>query len=162
MVVKRQKYLPALIISILLAQLAGVVGSVFTVGAISTWYVRLVKPELAPPSFLFGPVWVTLYTLMGIAAFLVWRKHATKKRVAREALILYGFQLGLNALWSILFFGLRQPGLAFLEIVVLWVAIGLTMKRFRAVDVGAFWLLLPYWLWVSFAAYLNFALWQLN
>lgn len=130
--------------------------------AIPSWYANLAKPELAPPSFVFGPVWVTLYILMGIAAFLVWRKRAAKKRVAREALIVYGFQLALNALWSILFFGLKQPGLAFLEIIVLWVAIGAMMKRFREIDTTAFWLLVPYWLWVSLAAYLNFVLWQLN
>ena len=150
-----------LIISLALPQLAGVVGSVFTVSAIPTWYEGLAKPALNPPSWVFGPAWTTLYLLMGIAAFLVWRMGWERKDV-RAALGIFGVQLFLNAIWSIIFFGLKNPGWAFVEIIFLWLAIVATIIAFSKISRLAVWLLVPYILWVSFAGYLNYSIWTLN
>lgn len=150
-----------LVTAVIICEAAGLLGSVFTFSAIPTWYASLVKPPLNPPSWIFGPVWTTLYALMGIAAFLVWQKRAKDKK-ADEALRVFALQLALNALWSILFFGIHQAGLAFLEIVLMWLAIVWTMIAFYRISKPAAYLLAPYILWVSFAAYLNFALWFLN
>ncbi|NBS41738.1 tryptophan-rich sensory protein [bacterium] len=143
------------------SELAGVVGSAFTFSAISDWYAFLNKPFFSPPNWLFGPVWTTLYAMMGVAAFLVWR-HGWKKPETRHALTAFGVQLALNALWSILFFGARRIDLALIEIVALWIAIVLTIVRFSRVSPKAAALLLPYLAWVSFASALNVALWTLN
>jgi len=148
----------ALIGFIVFAQAAGIIGSLFTMSAIDGWYATLIRPELAPPNWVFGPVWVTLYLLMGIAAFLVWRKD----RRLNKALILFVLQLVLNSLWSIIFFGMQALGAAFVEIVFLWLAIIATIIAFQKISRTAAWLLVPYILWVSFAAYLNFAFWTLN
>jgi len=148
------------IISIVIAQAAGIIGSVFTVSSVRGWYTTLVKPALNPPSWVFGPVWTTLYTLMGIASYLVWRKIGPPG--AKLALTMYGVQLGLNALWSIIFFGLKQPGLAFAEIIVLLIFIIITTVLFWRISHVAGALMIPYIVWVSFASYLNFALWRLN
>lgn len=150
-----------LVIAVVVSELAGVVGSVFTVSSIGGWYATLEKPELSPPNWVFGPVWTTLYLLMGVAAFLIWRSGWEKKEV-RVALAIFGFQLVLNALWSIVFFGLHNPGWAFVNIVVLWLAILWTMFVFYRMSRPAAYLLLPYILWVSFAAYLNYSIWMLN
>lgn len=148
------------IISILIAQAAGILGSVFTASNVGGWYTTLAKPELNPPAWVFGPVWTTLYTLMGIAAYLVWRKIDAPG--AKLALTLYGVQLALNALWSILFFGLHSPGGALVEVVFLWLTILATIIAFAKISKSAAWLLVPYILWVSFAMYLNYMLWMLN
>lgn len=140
------------------SQAAGIVGSFFTMSAIDGWYATLIRPEFAPPNWIFGPVWIMLYTLMGIAAFLVWRKD----RRAHVALGLFMFQLVLNTFWSIIFFGMQALGLAFFEIILLWAAIIATIVAFRKISQPAAWLLVPYLLWVSFAACLNFAFWTLN
>ena len=124
------------------------------------WYASLKKPSWNPPGWIFGPVWTTLYTIMAVAAWLVWRQGGWRKQ--RKPLLSFLVQLALNALWSPLFFGLRQPGLAFVEIVLLWLAIAGTIAAFRPASRVAAWLLAPYLAWVSFAAALNFALWQLN
>lgn len=150
-----------LIIAIVVSELAGVVGSVFTVSAIPTWYAGLVKPTLNPPSWVFGPVWITLYFLMGIAAFLVWRK-GFERRDVKMALGIFGVQLFLNAIWSIIFFGLHNPFWAFIEIIVLWLAIVWTIVVFYRISKPAAYLLLPYILWVSFAGYLNYSIWMIN
>lgn len=152
---------PKLAIAIIVSQLAGFIGSVFTISSIPTWYVALAKPALNPPSWIFGPVWTLLYFLMGIAAFLVWDKGFERKDV-RRALSVFGIQLFLNALWSIVFFGLQNPGWAFVNIVLMWVAIIGTMALFYKISKSAFWLLIPYIAWVSFAAYLNLAIFILN
>lgn len=149
------------IIAIAVSQLAGIIGSIFTAPAISGWYASLAKPELAPPNWVFGPVWITLFVLMGIAAALVWEKGIARKDV-RTALAFFGIQLALNAGWSAVFFGLRSPGAAFVEIILLWLAIMATMVSFAKVSRLATWLLLPYILWVSFAGYLTLAIWRLN
>lgn len=146
---------------IILAQGAGVVGSLFTAPAIDGWYAALTKPEIAPPNWLFAPVWITLFMLMGIAAFLVWRRGATRTDV-RVALSFFVLQLALNTLWSVIFFGFFSLGAALVEIALLWLAIAATIVTFAKVSKPAAWLLAPYLLWVSFAAYLNYALWTLN
>lgn len=152
---------PKLIVAIAVSELAGIVGSVFTFSAIPTWYATLVKPTLNPPSWIFGPVWTTLYALMGIAAFLVWKKGWDRKDV-RKALAVFGLQLILNASWSIVFFGLHSPLWALVNIALMWLAIIWTMTLFYKISKPAMWLLVPYILWVSFAAYLNYSIWILN
>ena len=124
------------------------------------FYNQLVRPEWAPPSSVFGPVWTVLYALMGIAAWLVWRVGGF--RAARTALTLFIVQLALNALWSWLFFGWHRGGLAFVDILLLWLFIAATMVAFWKISRLAGALLVPYLLWVSFAAALNYAVWQLN
>ncbi len=165
-----------LIIAIVVSELAGIIGSVFTTPSIAGWYVGIVKPALNPPAWVFGPVWTTLFALMGIAAFIVWSSYAPadaeamadkqatedKKKGIRLALILFGIQLVLNTLWSIIFFGLHSPGGALVEIIFLWLAILATIITFAKISKPAAWLLVPYILWVSFAMYLNYAIWSLN
>ena len=146
-----------LIVAIVIPELAGGIGSLFTVSAIPTWYAALAKPALNPPSWIFGPVWTTLYLLMGIAAFLVWNK-GWDRQDARKALGVFLLQLVLNAVWSIVFFGLHSPFWAFVDIVAMWLAIVWTMTLFYRISKPAMWLLLPYILWVSFAAYLNYSI----
>jgi tryptophan-rich sensory protein len=135
---------------------AALVGSRFRPG---DWYASLAKPDWTPPGALFAPVWTALYTAMAIAAWLVWRRGG---RSRTPALTLYVVQLALNALWSYLFFGLHRPGLALLDIGLLWAAILPVMVLFWRIRAAAGALILPYLLWVSFAACLNFAIWRLN
>ena len=149
------------IIFIFISQAAGLVGSFFTSPAIPTWYATLNKPSFNPPSWLFGPVWITLYTLMGLAAWLVWQKWG-ESTLAKGAVILFLVHLVFNSLWSILFFGLQNPGLAFIEIIILWLMILALIIIFYRIDKRAAYLLVPYILWVSFAAVLNFSIWRLN
>lgn len=151
----------ALVSFLLLSLGAGGIGSSFTAPAISTWYATLTRPELAPPSWVFGPVWTTLYLLMGIAAFFVWRK-GRHHHTGKVALGLFLAQLALNALWSFIFFGLHALAGAFAEIVLLWVAIAATIRAFARASHTAAWLLAPYLAWVTFATYLSYAFWQLN
>lgn len=153
------KNLPLLIFAILMSEGAGILGSIFTVSSIPTWYATLAKPSFSPPNFVFGPVWTTLYALMGISFYLVWVSKAKSKQ---HAVRLFFIQLCLNAIWSIIFFGLKNPGLAFLEIIALWVAIFLTIKAFRKISKNASDLLYPYIAWVSFASILNLSIWILN
>lgn len=154
-----------LLISLTIPQLAGLIGSLFTMPVIPGWYASLARPELAPPNWIFGPVWTTLFVLMGIALYLVWRTKpllpAARTR-KHHALIIFGTQLILNTLWSIIFFGLQSPGGALIEIVFLWLAIVATIITFAKISRPAAWLLAPYILWVSFASYLNYAIWILN
>jgi tryptophan-rich sensory protein len=150
-----------LILSIVICQAAGFIGSLFTSRSIPAWYASLKRPSFAPPNWVFSPVWITLFVLMGISLYLVWRMLSKGQKV-RTALILFAVQLGLNILWSILFFGLQSPLAAFIEIVVLWIAILLTIIVFFRVSSVAAVLMIPYILWVSFAAVLNFFFWRLN
>lgn len=156
---KRSDWIP-LIGFIVLSQLAGVIGSFFTISSVSTWYNTLVRPPLNPPGWVFGPVWTTLYILMGLAAFLVWRRGAGTRK--RRALIVFGLQLSLNALWSVVFFGMHWPLGALVVIVALWLSIVWTMMLFSKVSRRAVRLLWPYLAWVTFATYLNCAIWLLN
>ncbi len=150
-----------LILAVIVCQATGLIGSLFTFPAIGGWYVALQKPWFGPPNFVFAPAWITLYTLMGIAAFLVWEKGIQRKDV-RSAMLFFGLQLGLNSIWSIIFFGFRNPMLAFIEIVFLWLAIGITTRKFYIINKRAAYLMLPYLAWVSFAALLNLSIWLLN
>ena len=150
-----------LIIAIVISGLAGTIGSVFTAPSIPSWYAGLIKPSFNPPAWIFGLVWTTLFALMGIAAFLVWRKGLDCRKV-KIALGIFIGQLVLNTLWSIIFFGLRSPGGALFEIIFLWLAIFVTIIAFAKISKPAAWLLAPYLLWVSFASYLNYSIWQLN
>ncbi|AAM07559.1 TPA: TspO/MBR family protein [Methanosarcina acetivorans] len=147
--------------SIIICLLAGVVGSIFTSSSLESWYPLLEKPALNPPSRVFFPVWTALYILMGISLFLMWKKGLQEKEV-RVGFFLFGLQLGLNIFWSFLFFGLQSPYLAFLEILLLWLAILLTVIQFWKVSKTASYLLIPYLLWVSFAVLLNYQIWVLN
>jgi benzodiazapine receptor len=147
--------------SIIICQLAGFIGSVFTTPAIPNWFANINKPSFNPPNWVFAPVWTTLYLLMGIALFLIWRKGLNKKDV-KIAVSVFAFQLVLNSLWSFLFFGLQSPLAAFIEIIFLWAAILVSIILFFRISKIAGCLLIPYILWVSFASVLNFAIWQLN
>ncbi|MEL7663770.1 MAG: TspO/MBR family protein [Methanosarcina mazei] len=152
---------PRLLACIIICQLAGIIGSVFTSSSLDTWYILLEKPSYNPPAWVFFPVWTTLYTLMGISLYLVWEKGLQYKEV-KTGVFLFGLQLVLNTLWSLLFFGLKSPYYAFLEILVLWIAILLTIIQFWKISKSASLLLVPYILWVSFAALLNYQIWVLN
>lgn len=149
---------PKLILSIVLCLLAGIIGSIFTTSAIPTWYAALQKPAFSPPNWIFGPVWTMLYILMGIALYIVWNN----KKKSKTGLTFFGIQLALNALWSIIFFGLKSPAYAFVNIVLLWISILLTIIYFYKTSKTAAYLLIPYILWVSFAAVLNFYIMMLN
>lgn len=148
-----------LIISLVIVFAAAAVGSVFTAPAITGWYAALNKPSFSPPNWLFGPAWTVLYILMAYSIYLVWAAGGPK---AKTAMKVFGLQLILNSLWSILFFGLKSPGLALAEIIVLWVMILLTILKFLKVSKTAGYLLLPYLAWVSFASLLNLAVFKLN
>jgi translocator protein len=150
-----------LLISIFICQCAGLVGSFFTRRSILEWYAYINKPSFNPPNWVFAPVWASLYTLMGIAAFLVWRKGLHTPGV-RSALIIFLLQLALNSLWSIVFFGNRSIAGGLAVIVVLWLAILSAIIRFFAISKPAGALLIPYIAWVSFAFILNAAFVVLN
>lgn len=144
-----------LIFCILIAEGAGILGSVATFSSVKTWYLTdLIKPSWNPPSWLFGPVWTFLFFLMGIALYLVWIK--------KNNLFWFWTQLILNILWSFLFFGLHAPMLAFYEIILLWIAILMTIVKFWSYNKKAAILLIPYLAWVSFASFLNFTVARLN
>jgi len=142
---------------LLLCFAAASMGTVFMPGE---WYDSLKKPLWNPPGWIFGPVWTALYTMMAVAAWLVWEQGGWSKQ--RKPLLTFLAQLAFNALWTPLFFGLHRLGVAFAEILLLWLAIAWTIVVFWSVHRGAAWLLAPYLVWVSFATNLNFALWRLN
>jgi tryptophan-rich sensory protein len=155
-----KKTIFGVIISVIIAQMAGAIGSFFTAPNIQAWYIYLEKPFFSPPNWLFAPAWITLYTLMGIAAFLIWQKRQEPK--VKSVLWLYGIHLVLNSLWSVIFFGFHNLSLAFFEILILWALILIITFRFYKIRRVAGILFIPYILWVSFAAILNFAIWQMN
>ena len=161
MVKKKLKDIFKLIICIFVCQCAGLIGSLVTMTAIPTWYATLEKPPFTPPNWLFAPAWITLYLLMGISAFIIWRRGLESRRI-KVALLVFLIQLDLNALWSVTFFGLQSPLYGVIVIAVLWIAILFTMLRFFKISTVAGALLLPYILWVSFAAALNVSIWVLN
>lgn len=138
----------------------GGIGAAVTAPDIAGWYATLAKPSFNPPNWIFGPVWTTLYVLMAIAAWLVWRAGGWTG--ARPALLLFALQLALNSLWSLLFFGLHRIDLALADIAALLAAIVATMIAFRPHSPLAALLLAPYLAWVSFATVLNFTIWRLN
>lgn len=143
---------------ILLCVTTGMIGGLVTAPSIENWYRTIAKPDWTPPNWLFGPVWTVLFIMMGVAAWLVWK---TRDRIA-PAMMLFGVQLALNLGWSLLFFGARSPGLALIEVVLLWGSVLLTMLAFFGRQRTAGWLFVPYLAWVSFAAILNFAIWSMN
>ncbi|MEO0089749.1 MAG: TspO/MBR family protein [candidate division WOR-3 bacterium] len=150
-----------LLLSILICQVAGILGSIFTTPAIPTWYLQLNKPPFTPPNWLFAPAWTTLFLLMGISLYLVWNQGWENKQV-KKAILIFAIQLILNILWSFIFFTLKSLLFAFIEIIILWIAILLTIINFQKVSKPSAYLLLPYLLWVSFASVLNFSLLTLN
>ena len=139
---------------------AAAIGGLAMRGGPGAWYADLVKPSWTPPGWLFGPVWTLLYIMMAVAAWRVWRQDGLAG--ARPALALFLVQLVLNAAWTPIFFGLHRPGWAFAEICVLWAAIAATSGAFFAKSILAGALMIPYLVWVSFAAALNFAIWRAN
>lgn len=172
------------VVSLAVCQLAGVIGSFFTMPAIPVWYAGLKKPSFTPPSWVFAPAWTILYILMGISLFLVWKRswkiiispgepekkfwNSFSTKLWRgswkeeNTILIFVLQLVLNILWSIIFFGLKSPGIAFFEILMLWFSILYTIVNFYRTSKPAAYLLIPYILWVSFATLLNFSIWQLN
>ena len=136
-------------------------GSV-TRSAVTTWFPTLVKPSFNPPAWVFAPVWSLLYIMMGIAAGLVWNRIDFERETVRKALLFFAIQLALNAIWSLIFFGLKNPLLALVEIILLWLMIYETYIKFIKIDKIASYLLIPYLLWVSFATVLNASIWWLN
>lgn len=155
---KRLKYC---VIAVLLCLLIGFLSGFATQSSVDTWYVHLNKPALNPPNWIFPLVWTFLYILMGIAAGMVWARGFYHIWV-KTALYYFGFQLLFNGLWSIVFFGFQQPFVALVIILVLLVLIALTIKWFKVVSTMAAYLLVPYFLWVCFATYLNYKIWVLN
>ncbi len=147
--------------SVVLCLLAGFIGSFATTPKIQGWYAGLVRPSFAPPNWLFGPAWTTLYVLMGIALYLVWRKGLAAKGV-KVAIAFFLVQLVVNALWSFAFFGAESPLAGLVVIVLLWILIVATIAVFAPVSRTAALLLVPYIAWVSFATVLNAAIYALN
>jgi translocator protein len=150
-----------LVVSLVLCEGAGVAGSLFTVPAVKGWYQGLKKPPFTPPNWLFGPVWTTLYLLMGLAVYLLWRQGLSEG-TARLAFIIFWVQLALNVSWSAVFFGRRSLSGGLAVIVVLWLTILATIIVSFGVSAASAWLLVPYLAWVSIATYLNAGVWWLN
>lgn len=138
----------------------GAMGGFATTSSVNDWFLTLNKPSWNPPSWLFGPVWSTLYAMMACAVWLVWKNKRFSE--CRTAVLFFAFHLGLNLLWSILFFGLQQPGWAFAEIILLWISILTCIALFYRHSKLASYLLVPYLMWVSFAGFLNYTIWSLN
>lgn len=149
-----------LAVSLLVCLLAGLLGSIFTAPAIPVWYQALEKPFFTPPAWLFAPVWTLLFIMMGVSLYLAWLK--SRKDQVRTTLGIFSVQLVLNILWSAAFFGLRSPLAGLIDITLLWISILLTIWVFSKISRTAGLLLVPYIVWVSFAAALNFAIWWLN
>ncbi len=157
----RQINYPKLLASIVVCFVAAAIGSYFTITGPGSWYQGLEKPAFQPPDWVFGPVWTLLYILMGVSAYMVWEEVADKERV-KWALLVFGVQLGLNVLWSFAFFGMQSTELGFAVVALLWGAILVNIDEFKKVHKNAWALLIPYFLWVSFAAVLNFAIMLMN
>jgi len=155
-------------ISLVVPQIAGMIGSFFTVSAIPFWYTNLNKPSFSPPNWVFGPVWIFLYILMGISVYLIWNKYNQipkenlQKIYLKTSLQFFWIHLFFNAFWSLIFFGLQNPALAFTNIMIIWLMIIILIKRFWKINKWSSYLLIPYLLWVSFASILNLSIWFLN
>lgn len=150
-----------IVLVVLVCVSVGYFSGTVTRDSITTWYPTLVKPVFNPPNWIFAPVWTLLYIMMGIAAGLVWTSNSDIK-IVKRALGFFAIQFGLNALWSYLFFGMHNPLLALVEILLLWLMIWETYNQFRKIDKIAGLLLIPYLAWVSFATILNASIWWLN
>jgi len=152
-----------LIALIVVCELLGSLGAIFTAPNISTWYALLNKPMFSPPNWLFFPVWTILFMLMGVALYLILQNDEKKLAIERKiARFWFATQFAFNILWSFLFFGLKDPFLGFIGIIFLWVSIVLTIVSFYKIDKKAAYLLIPYILWVSFATILNYFVMILN
>ena len=149
-----------LIVSLMVCYTAAAIGGLTTAEAVATWYPNVVKPSWNPPNWIFAPVWSLLYFMMAVASWLVWK--ADRILVTRPALAWFGFHLMLNALWSLLFFGMKRFDLAMIEIVLLWLSIVISIFLYYRFSKIAAMLLLPYCVWVTFASCLNYAIWSLN
>lgn len=149
-----------LIVSVFICMAAGIIGSIFTSSSLNSWYKILNKPAITPPDWVFAPVWTLLYIMMGISLFLVWTSQKTNCKTL--AFTLFFLQLILNTLWSALFFGLKNPFLGLIEIILLWIAILATILIFHRISNLASYLLFPYILWVSFATILNYLIVVMN
>lgn len=145
--------------NIAIAEGTGFVAGLITSKSIDSWYSKLKKPVLNPPSWIFGPVWTTLYALMGISSYIIERKS---KEAQKLPIFVYSIQLALNFIWTVIFFGFRSPSFAFFELILLWCTILLTIILFWRLSFKAGILLIPYILWVSFASVLNFVIWRKN
>jgi tryptophan-rich sensory protein len=150
-----------LLTAVISCELVGILGAIFTTQSIPTWYAQLNKPPFSPPNWLFGPVWTLLYLLMGISFYLIW-KQESKKKSRKQAIQLFLIQLGMNFVWSPIFFGLRDPLFGLVIIVSMWWFIVATIRAFFPLSKTAAYLLIPYILWVSFATILNAAIVVLN
>ncbi len=150
-----------LVLCIIGCELVGIAGTPFTINTIPTWYASLNKPIFSPPNWIFGPVWTILYFMMGVSLYLVLKKGWQKKEI-KHAVAFFLIQLALNFIWTPIFFGLRSPLWGLVTIVTLWTYIALTMKNFYPISKTAFYLLIPYLLWVSFATALNASILFLN
>jgi tryptophan-rich sensory protein len=158
----RDRPVLALALAVLTVEFVGASGSVFTVQGLATWYDTLQRPAVAPPNWVFGPVWTTLFALVGVALWLVWRQIESSPREVRVAFGVFAVHFVFNLGWSAVFFGLQEIGWGLAVIGLLWLLIVATMWAFDRVDRRAALLLVPYLLWVSFAAYLNYRFWVLN
>jgi translocator protein len=155
------KEIPKLILSILIVFVAGSIGTLATTSELTTWYAALTKPSWTPPNWAFGPIWSTLYVLMGIALFLVWKKGLDRKDV-KFAIFIFAVQLFLNILWSLVFFGMHSIFGGLILILILWIAIFANIIAFYVISKPAGLLLIPYLIWVSIASYLNYTVYLLN
>ena len=153
--------IPKLIISILIVFFSGAVGTVYTLPQITSWYASLIKPGWTPPNWAFGPIWTTLYVLMGIALFLVWREGFARKDV-KIAIVIFAIQLILNVMWSLVFFGGHNILGGLILIIVLWISILINIIVFYRISRPAGLILVPYLIWVTIAAYLNYSVYLLN
>ena len=149
------------IVAVALPLALGAFGGFFSLDAVEGWYAAANKPSFNPPNWIFQPVWTILYLMMGIAFYLVWIR-VEESKIKTKAIIYYFIQLVLNFCWSIIFFYAAKPGWALAEIVLLWIMIAATINKFAKISTIAAWLMVPYILWVSFAALLNFSIWRLN
>ena len=150
-----------LVISVAIPVSVGAISGFFTVSEVGGWYQTINKPSWNPPGWIFGPVWITLYIMMGIALYMVWKTDADPG-LKKTAIVIFAIQLMLNFFWSFIFFNQHQVGWALVEILGMWIFILLTIFAFAKVNNNAAWLLVPYISWVSFASILNYAIWKLN
>ncbi|MFH0846393.1 MAG: TspO/MBR family protein [Patescibacteria group bacterium] len=151
-----------LLLSLILPQCAGLVGSFWTAPAIDSWYATLIKPSFSPPNYLFAPVWIILYLMMGLSIYLIWQKLDKNPKKIKPLMVLFWIHLVINGLWSLVFFGGQSIQSALIVIAVLWFMIVVMVVRFWKISKIASLLLIPYLLWVFFASVLNYALWILN
>lgn len=151
-----------ILVMIVTCVVIGAVAGLLTQEGVDTWYKTIEKPSFNPPNWIFAPVWSTLYVMMGIAAGLVWHEMDRQKETVKKGLTFFAIQLGLNVLWSFIFFGLHNPMLALIEIIILWLMIYETFVQFNKVNKIAGLLFIPYLLWVTFATTLTASIWWLN